>query len=293
MGQIDANSEAKVIAIGNQKGGVGKTTNTAHIASALAYLGKKVLVWDLDIHYGLTSHFGVLPQAYYGTFHLLIGERETEEVILTNQDPEIKLPDNLHLIPSSRELEQLDLTLSKNDPFFNRYSVLLRPLEKLKKEYHYIFLDTAPSTQLTTTVAAYISADYFIISTFPDRLAVEGMKNALKDISQAQRKDRNPRLQLLGVVVSDLDTRLKKAREYERLIEDGFREQGEKSRKFETTIVRAAAISRAQALGKTVFQTEPNHRLVKQYISLAQEIEKRIAELEVMNKEVREVVTNG
>src|SRR6266568_6104709 len=64
-----------VIAIGNQKGGVAKTTNTAHIAAALGRLGRKVLVWDLDVNYGLTSHFGIPPIAYSGTFHILTGKR--------------------------------------------------------------------------------------------------------------------------------------------------------------------------------------------------------------------------
>ena len=90
-----------VIAIGNQKGGVAKTTNTAHIAAALGRLGRKVLVWDLDVNYGLTSHFGIPPMAYSGTFHVLTGEREPEDIILTHDDPDIELPDGVHLIPSS------------------------------------------------------------------------------------------------------------------------------------------------------------------------------------------------
>ncbi len=284
--------DTKVIAVGNQKGGVGKTTNSAHIAAALGQMGRKVLVWDLDVNYGLTSHFGVPSQAYSGTFHVLTGDREPEDVILTNDDPDIELPEGVHLIPCSRELERLDAVLSTNDPFFSRHSVLAEPLEKLRGKYDYIFLDTAPNTNVTTTLASYITAEYFIISTLPEKLALEGLKNALKDIGQAQRKDRNPDLHLLGVLVSGLDKRIRKAREYDDAIRQSFEANGQESRKFKTTITRAAAIPRAQDVGKTVFQTEPSHEVVQQFKSIALEIEARIEEFRrAGEKEAR--VANG
>ena len=75
----EARSTAHRLSPSNQKGGVAKTTNTAHIAAALGKLGRRVLVWDLDVNYGLTSHFGIPPMAYSGTFHVLTGEREPED----------------------------------------------------------------------------------------------------------------------------------------------------------------------------------------------------------------------
>jgi chromosome partitioning protein len=279
---VDQNT--RIIAVGNQKGGVGKTTNTAHIAAALGQLGRKVLVWDLDVNYGLTSHFGIPSQAYSGTFHVLTGDREPQDVILTNADPDIDLPEGVHVIPCSRELERLDAVLSTNDPFFSRHTVLVEPLGKLKG-YDYIFLDTAPNTNVTTTLASYITAQYFIISTLPEKLALEGLKNALKDIGQAQRKDRNPNLKLLGVLVSGLDKRIRKAREYDEAIRESFAANGQESRKFSTTISRAAAIPRAQDAGKTVLQTEPAHEVVQQFLNIAREIEVRIAEFEGVSVE--------
>ena len=284
--------KTRVIAIGNQKGGVGKTTNTAHIAAALGQMGRRVLVWDLDVNYGLTSHFGVPEQAYTGTFHVLAGEREPEDVVLTNEDPDIELPEGVELICSSRELETLNGVLSAQDPFFTPHAVLQEPIEKLRGKYDYVLLDTAPNTNVATTTSAYISADYFIISTLPERLAIEGMKNALKDIQRAQRKDRNPNLKLLGVLVSGFDRRIRKAREYDDAINTSFVAASQPSRKFSANISRAAAISRAQHSGKTVFQTEPNHAVIEQFMATAREIEERIAEFE--NEEhLEERVANG
>jgi len=272
--------KTRIIAVGNQKGGVGKTTNTAHLAAALGQMGKKVLAWDLDVNYGLTLHFGVPPQAYSGTFHVLTRDRDPEDVILTNDDPDIDLPEGVHLIPSSRELEKLETVLRTDDPFFSPRDVLIEPLDTLRGQYDYIFLDTAPNTNVITTLASYIVADYFIISTLPEKLALEGLKNAVKDIGQAQRKDRNPNLKLLGVVVSGLDKRIRKAREYDEAITQSFSGGGGESRKFRATISRAAAIPRAQDIGKTVFQTEPEHGVINQFISVAEEIEDRIYEYE-------------
>ena len=285
--------KARVIAVGNQKGGVGKTTNTAHLAAALGSLGHKVLAWDLDVNYGLTSHFGVPPQAYSGTFHVLTRDRDPEDVILTNDDPDIELPDGVHLISSSRELEKLEVVLRTDDPVFTQREVLIEPLKKLRSKYDYIFLDTAPNTNVTTTLASYIVADYFIISTLPEKLALEGLKNALKDIGQAQRNDRNPSLQLLGVIVSGLDKRIRKAREYDEAIRQSFAANGQESRKFRTTIARAAAIPRAQDKGKTVFQMEPNHEVISQFLDIAKEIEERADELELAREIQQEKVAKG
>jgi chromosome partitioning protein len=289
----EENRQTKVIAVGNQKGGVGKTTNTAHIATALGKLGRKVLVWDLDVNYGATSHFGVPPQAYSGTFHVLTEDRDPEDVVLTNDDPDIDLPEGVHLIPSSRELEKLEVVLRTGDAFFTPRDILIQPLNKLRGKYDYIFLDTAPNTNVTTTLASYITADYFIISTVPERFALEGLKNAIKDIAMAQRADRNPNLKLLGVLVSGLDKRIRKAREYDEAIRESFAASGQASKKFKAIISRAAAIPRAQDLGKTVFQTEPDHEVCNQFIEIAREVESRIAEYETDISLSTKEVANG
>lgn len=291
MEESTKNRKTRVIAIGNQKGGVGKTTNTAHIAAALGSMGRKVLVWDLDVNHGSTLHFGIPPQAYSGTFHVLTGECEPEDAILTTEDPDIDLPVGVHIIPSSRALENLDKVLREGDPFFTPREILKEPITKMNGIYDYIFLDTAPNTNVTPTIASYISADYFVISTIPEKFALEGLKTALKDIAMAQRPDRNANLKLLGVLVSGLDKRIRKAREYDSAIRESFAANGQESRKFSASISRAAAIPRAQDKGKTVFQTEPDHEVVKQFLEVAKELEARVMDFEA--QESSKKVANG
>src|SRR2546423_11741503 len=90
----------RVIAIGNQKGGVGKTTTTTHLAAALGERGRLCLIWDLDMNCNATKQFGVPPESYLGTFEVLIGAEKAEDVILKPGDEDVELPANVHLIPS-------------------------------------------------------------------------------------------------------------------------------------------------------------------------------------------------
>ena len=278
----------RVIAIGNQKGGVGKTTNTAHIAAALGERGHKVLAWDLDPQAGLTKNLGVPPGAYTNTYHVLTGEREPEEVILTEDEPDIQLPTSVHLISSHREVENVAEVIGKRERFFIPHYILREPVQKLRGKYDYILLDTPPTTNIPTSKAAYISADYFIIVTVPEPLSLDGMKDALLDIRGAQRAELNPQLRLLGVLLCGFDRRIRKAREYEVMIETSFQAADQPSVKFQANIKRAAAIPRAQDAGQTLFQAEPNHSVVEEYRELTREIEQRCAEYE----EQREVA-NG
>lgn len=266
----------QVVAVGNQKGGVGKTTNTVHLAAALGELGKRCLIWDLDMNHGATLHLGVPPEAFDGTFMLLAEERTPEEVILDDQEPDVELPKNVHLIPSSRELERIEAVLAARDRFYDPRRILVEPMKRLRGKYDYVFLDTAPNAT-APTIASYVAADWFIISVIPESFALNGMRECLKDIRRARQAELNPNLSLLGIVVSGLDQRITLARQYTADIHEMFRVEGSPSRMFETTISRAAVIPRSQKLGKTLFQTDPNHKVAKQYMALAAELEQRVA----------------
>lgn len=265
-----------VIAVGNQKGGVGKTTNTVHLAAALGERGKRCLIWDLDMNHGATLHLGVPPEAFDGTFMVLTEERAPDEVIITEDEPDVELPQNVHLIPSSRELERVEAVLAARDRFYDPRRILVAPLASLRGKYDYIFLDTAPNAT-APTIASYVGADWFIISVIPESFALNGMRECLKDIRRARQPELNPSLSLLGIIVSGLDQRITLSRQYTAEINESFKVEGSPSRMFQTTISRAAAVPRVQKMGKTLFQTDPGHKVAKQYMSLAGEVEERIS----------------
>lgn len=281
-----------VIAVGNQKGGVGKTTNTVHLAAALGQMGKKCLVWDLDMNHGATLHLGVPPEAFDGTFLVLTEERTPEEVIITEHEQDLELPENVHLIPSSRELERLEAVLAAKDRFYDARRILINPLRRLRGQYDYIFLDTAPNAT-APTIASYVAADWFVISVIPESFALNGMRECLKDIRRARQPELNPNLALLGIIVSGLDQRITLARQYTAEIHESFKVEGSPSRMFDTTISRAAVIPRVQKLGKSLFQTDPTHKVAKQYLSLASEMDRRVQDLRGEALRASRGVVNG
>jgi chromosome partitioning protein len=131
----------KVIAVGNQKGGVGKTTNTVHIARALAELGRKTLIIDLDMNHGATKDFGIPPEAFLGSFEMLIGAEQAGNLVLTSAEKEegVNLPENLDLIPAARKLEAIDQAVAAKSKFVTPAEVLRGPLASLRGRYDYIF----------------------------------------------------------------------------------------------------------------------------------------------------------
>jgi len=148
--------DTKVIAVGNQKGGVGKTTNACHISAALGELGRLCLIWDLDVNCGATRHFGIPPETYWGTFELLTGEDDLDSIIITDRLRDVDLPKNVHLIPAGRNLEGLDGALGPDHKFFPA-GVLLDPIKELRGHYDYVFLDTAPDRKSTRLNSSHTS----------------------------------------------------------------------------------------------------------------------------------------
>lgn len=278
MERTKEDKATRVIAIGNQKGGVAKTTNAVHIATALGEMGRRCLIWDLDMNHGATLHFGIPSEGFLGTFEVLIGEEQPEDVIITNEDEDVDLPENVHLISARRNLEKIDQALVAKNKFIITQDVLIKPLQNLRGRYDYIFLDTAPNAT-TPTIAAYKAAELFILSAMPDPFAIAGLNDALADIQDAQRHG-NFRLRLLGVILSGVDRRTRLANTLNEYVDQIFSPDGRKSAKFRTTISRSTVVPQAQKLGKTLFQTHAMHMVTEQYRGIAREIEERLAEYE-------------
>ncbi len=276
MNRQSQNRESEVLFVGNQKGGVGKTTNCVHIAAALASLGRKCLVWDLDANQGATLHLGVDGDAYVGSLEVLMGEEDPSDVIITGEEDGVDLPRNLHLIPAGGNLEKI--TTAR--PGLRTRDLLLDPLSALRGHYDYIFLDTAPNLTVPT-VAAYKSATWFILSAVPDPFAIVGLKNALAHIRSAVKQG-NRRARLLGVLFSCVESRIlsrdrvRMDRSLLKYVDEKLTTRKGQSLKFETTISSTVAIPECQMQGKTLFQTQPKHKVVSQYRQLAREIETRL-----------------
>lgn len=269
---------AQIIAVGNQKGGVGKTTNTVHIAAALGERGRKCLIIDLDPNDTASRHLGIEGEGFLGSFELLVGDELPDAVAITEADEDIELPKGVHIIPSRRRLEAVEEVLpDKLGKFYSVRDILLDPLRTVLDKYDYILLDTAPNSDIPTK-AAYLTADWFILTAMPEPFAITGLTDALQDIQDAQRK-LNPSLRLLGVIIAGVDRRTNLSNSLTEYVQTAFTTQTGESAKFKTIISRSTVIPSAQKHGKTVFQTSPDHAIAHQYRALATEIEQRLAVL--------------
>jgi len=200
MGENIPERKTRVIAVGNQKGGVGKTTNCIHLAGALAERGRLSLIIDLDMTAGATSSLRAPTEGWVDTFEFLTGA-EPLECIITEEEDEVKLPRGIHLIPSSVKLAELDNWLGRpENQFVVLQDLLLEPLKKLRGRYDYIWLDTPPQ-YTKTMIPALKAADFALLSAMPDQLAVKAIGPAVSYILQAQAGP-NPDLIFLGAIIN-------------------------------------------------------------------------------------------
>jgi chromosome partitioning protein len=242
-----------------------------HLATALAELQRQVLIIDLDANAGATRHFGIPPESYLGTFEVLVGLEQPEDVVIRHDDDEVELPAHVALMPANRKLEKVEQALLSQNKFVVLQDVLIRPQERLKPMFDYIFLDTAPNA-MAPTIAAYKAADYFLLSAIPDPFAIAGLSDALMDI-EAARVHGNPRLTLLAVILSMMDRRTNQAKTLRDYVQEKFALDGHESLKLATTIDRSTAVPKAQREGKTLFETAPVYKVTDQYRPLVREVE--------------------
>ncbi len=274
--------QTRVVAFGNQKGGVTKTSTVVNLAAALSEMGRRVLIWDLDVNCGSTRLCG-LPQGLnvYGTNEIMLGDEHAEDVVIRPGDHEsVNLPPNVDLIAAHTKLENIENAISeKIGPFEKPWEVLRKPIESLRGKYDYIFLDTSPSMTLPTK-AAYVAAKYFVLTAVPERLAIEGLVNAIKYIQHAKQSG-NSDLQLMGVVMNQVPgraTRLSRA-----LMEEVDKHfgVGEKfTSRFSSSISTSTIVPSVQQQGRTLFEAAPDHKVTDQYRDLAKEFEDRFNRFE-------------
>ena len=249
---------ADIIAIVNQKGGVAKTTTTIHVGVALAHLGKKVLLVDLDSQGHLAEGFGIVADKIeLEMSDVFEGSKSIKDVIMPNIRP------NLDLAPSNVRLADMELTLV-NMRF--RESKLKRALEPVSSQYDYILLDCPPNLGLFT-VNALIAATKVLIPMATHFWSMLGVSRLLTSI-QAVKQEANPTLELLGIIPTRF-TRTVHARE---VIDRTKEEVGRECHIFEHTIHESVRFAEATGQGTTVFDIAPDIEGARAYQAIAKEI---------------------
>lgn len=247
----------KIIAVANQKGGVGKTTTSVNLAATLGVLEKKVLIIDADPQANASSSLGLdVENVEIGTYQLLEHANEAKEAILTTDTP------NLDIIAAHIDLVAIEIELVDQE---NRESMLGQVIRKLKKSYDYIIIDCAPSLGLLT-LNALTAADSVIIPIQCEYFALEGLGKLLNTIKSVQ-KLHNPDLEIEGLLLTMYDSRLRLSNQVVEEVKKHFNEMV-----FKTIIQRNVRLSEAPSYGQSIIKYDASSRGANNYLSLAEEI---------------------
>ncbi len=250
----------KIIAIANQKGGVGKTTTAVNLSAALAVMEYKVLLVDADPQANATSGLGINPEELQkSAYECFMGQAPAQECILETDTP------NLSLLPTRIDLvgAEVELVNEKKREYF-----ISNALQPVREEYDFIIIDCSPSLGLIT-VNALTAADSVIIPIQSEYFALEGLGKLLNTVRIVQTR-LNPKLNIEGLLITMYDSRLRLARQVVEDVRAHF-----KNLVFDTLIYRNTKLAEAPSYGRSVIAYDATCQGTVNYLNLANEILRR------------------
>ncbi|MEP1489194.1 MAG: AAA family ATPase [Algibacter sp.] len=247
----------KIIAIANQKGGVGKTTTSINLAASLGVLEKKVLLIDADPQANASSGIGIdIETIEIGTYQVLEHSNSAKAAILKTETP------NLDIIPAHIDLVAIEIELVDKEA---REYMLKKALTEVKDDYDFILIDCAPSLGLLT-LNALTAADAVIIPIQCEYFALEGLGKLLNTIKSVQ-KIHNPELDIEGLLLTMYDSRLRLSNQVVEEVQTHFNNMV-----FQTIIQRNVRLSEAPSYGESIINYDASSKGASNYLSLAKEI---------------------
>lgn len=254
------NKMTKIIAIANQKGGVGKTTTTVNLAACLAEMGRKVLLIDTDPQGNATTNFSINKVEQENTlYELLLGEISVNDCILKDVIP------NVSIIPSNVNLAAAEIELIGIE---EKEFIIKKEIEFIKDDYDYVIFDCPPALN-TLTLNAMTTANSVIVPIQCEYLALEGLSDLITTINLVKER-LNPELDLEGIVFTMYDGRTVLSQQVVENVKEHFPDKI-----YETKIPRNVRLSEAPSFGQPITVYDPKSTGAESYRSLAKEVDAR------------------